>query len=138
MAWFRKAREFFDESIVSNWHFKLIAALAALIIWSYVASRQTLQISFAVPIRFQNIPVGTRLNDQRVDIADVTLAGRRDRILTLKQKEIWVSLDLSGLRAGRNLYLISTRDVIVPAAIEVKDITPRQLSIQLVPETILP
>jgi len=56
----------------------------------------------------------------------------------VNRQQIAVSLDLTGLRIGRNLYLISSRDVIVPPGLEVKDITPMQLSLQLGPELPLP
>jgi YbbR domain-containing protein len=131
--WTRRLPKFFEDHVVSNWQYKLIALGAAVIIWAYVAGHQTVQVVHTVPIRYQNVPSGSRLQDQRVILAEVTLAGRRDRIHTVRARDVWVSLDLSGLRNGRNLYLISTRDVIVPPGIEVKDITPRQVNLQLVP-----
>ncbi len=132
--WFRNLRRFFQEQILPNWQYKLASLVAALIIWAYVAGLQSMQVVFTVPIRFQNIPPGTQIVGQKVTSAEVTLAGRRDQILMLKQKEVWVSLDLSGLGTGRNLYLISSRDVVVPAGIEIKDVSPRQLTIRLVLE----
>jgi hypothetical protein len=132
-AWTRQAPKFFEEHVLANWRYKLIALGAAVIIWAYVAGQQTVQIVHTVPIRYQNVPAGSQLFDRRVIQAEVTLAGRRDRIHTVQARDVWVSLDLSGMRNGRNLYLISVRDVLVPPGIEVKDITPRQLNIQLVP-----
>ena len=131
--WMRRMRKFFEDYVLANWKYKLIALVAAVIIWVYVAGQQMMEVVFAVPIRFHNVPAGSQVVDQKLPLAEVTLKGRRDRVLTLKAREVWVSLELSGLRNGRNLYLLSPRDVIVPAGIDVKDITPRQLSIQLAP-----
>jgi len=134
LPWLRRIPKFAEEYILENWKYKLIALFAAVIIWAYVAGQQTVRVIFNVPIRFQNIPAGSQVSDQKVRTAEVALSGRRDRILTLKRQDVWVSLDLSGLRNGRNLYLISSRDVIVPAGIEVKDVSPRQLNLQLSPQ----
>lgn len=126
-SWLKKAREW----AVTDWKYKGVALLAALVIWTYVAAQQSMQAVYNVPLRFHNVPPGSHLVDPMVKTAEVTLSGRRDRILVLNEQQLSVSLDLSGLRNGRNLYLISSRDVIVSPGIEVKDVSPRQLNIQL-------
>jgi YbbR domain-containing protein len=133
-AWTRTVEKWFQDYVVTDWKYKLVALAAAVVIWAYVAGQQSIQVTYTVPLRFQNMPANLRLLDTKVSTAEVTLAGRRDRILNLNRRQIAVSLDLSGLRMGRNLYLISSRDVIVPPGLEVRDITPRQLSLQLGPE----
>jgi hypothetical protein len=137
-AWLRRLSKWFETTVIENWQYKLIALGAAAVIWAYVAGQQVMQVVHTVPIRYQNLPAGSQIADPTVILAEVTLAGRRDRIHTVRDREVWVSLDLAGLRPGRNLYLISTRDVIAPAGIEVKDITPRQINIQLVPAATTP
>lgn len=133
LAWTRRLPKLIEEHVLNNWQYKGIALVAAVIIWAYVAGQRTVQVLHTVPIHYQNVPAGSRVLEQRPIQAEVTLAGRRDRIHTIESREVRVSLDLAGLRNGRNLYLISTRDVIVPPGTEVKDIKPRQLSLQLVP-----
>jgi hypothetical protein len=132
-TWIRRLRKIFEENVFANWKYQLAALAAAVIIWAYVAGQQIMEISFAVPIRFQNVPTGSQLVGQKLSLAEVTLSGRRDRILSLHRSDVWVSLELSGLRNGRNIYLLSTRDVIAPPGIDVKDLTPHQLNIQLAP-----
>lgn len=133
LPWLRRFRKWIDEYVLNNWQYKLSALAAAVIIWAYVAGQQTVEVVFAVPIRFQNVPAGSRVIDQKLRKAEVTLSGRRDRILTMTRGDVWVSLELSGLRNGSNLYLLSPRDVIAPPGVEVKDITPRQMNIRLAP-----
>jgi YbbR domain-containing protein len=123
-----------QEHLITDWRYKLSALGAALLIWAYVAGQQSMQVMYTVPVQFQNLPAGMKLLAPKVKTAEVTLAARRDVILSLNRRQIAVSLDLSGMRLGRNQYLISSRDVIVPAGIDVKDVSPRQLSIQLGPE----
>jgi YbbR domain-containing protein len=132
--WTRTLGKWLQEYVVTDWKYKLVSLAAALIIWTYVAGQQSMQIILSVPLQFQNIPYGSHMVDPKVSAAEVTLSGRRERILNLSKQQIIVSLDLAGLRNGRNLYLISSRDVIVPPGIDVKDVSPRQLSIQLASE----
>jgi diadenylate cyclase len=132
--WTRTLGKWFREYVAADWKYKLAAMAAAVVIWAYVAGQQSIQVIYTVPLRFQNLTPHMRMLGPNVSTAEVTLSGRRDRILNLHRDQIAVSLDLTGLRAGRNLYLISSRDVIVPPGLEVKDITPRQLSLQLAPE----
>ncbi len=133
-VWWRKLRKFLEEKVLANWPYKLVALAAGIIIWAYVAGQQSMRLVLTVPLRFQSIPAGSALVDQKVDVAQVTLSGRRDQVLTLKPQQVWISLDLAGLRNGRNLYLLSARDVVAPPGIEVLDVTPGQLSIQLAPQ----
>jgi len=136
--WLRHLRKILEDYVLANWQYKLAALAAAIIIWAYVAGQQTVEIVFAVPIRFHNVPTGSRVINQKLNVAEVTFSGRRDRILTLTRRDVWVSLELSGLRNGNNLYLLSTRDVIAPPGVDIKNITPRQLNIQLAPATTSP
>jgi YbbR domain-containing protein len=133
-VWWRRFRKFLDERILSDWPYKLVALAAAFIIWAYVAGQQSVHLVLTVPLRFQNIPPGSVLVDQKTDLVQVTLSGRRQLILALKPDQVWIALDLSGLRDGRNLYVISSRDVTVPSGLEVQDVSPSQLSIQLAPQ----
>jgi YbbR domain-containing protein len=129
--WTRTLANWFQEYVIADWKYKLVALTAAVVIWAYVAGQQSIQVTYTVPLRFQNLTPHLHLLGPNVSTAEVTLSGRRDRILNLNRNQISVSLDLTGLRMGRNLYLISSRDVIVPPGLEVKDITPRQLGLQI-------
>ncbi len=133
--WVRVFNKGFQEYVINDWKYKVVALVAALVIWAYVAGQQSIQVIYTVPLRFQYLPTGLHIVDPKVNTAEVTLSGPRDRILTLNKQQIAVSLDLSGLRNGRNQYQISSRDVIVPPGIEVRDVSPRQLSIQLATDT---
>lgn len=138
LEWKRILEKWFRDYLIADWKYKLVALAAAVVIWAYVAGQQSIQVIYTVPLRFQNLNPALRLLGPNVKTAEVTLSGRRDRILNLDRHQIAVSLDLTGLRMGRNLYLISSRDVIAPPGLEIKDITPRQLSLQLGPEAPTP
>lgn len=117
--------------LLVNWRYKLAALAAAFIIWTYVAGQQSMQGVYTVPILFQNIPSGSELASQSVDTIQVTISGHRDRILSLKELQIWASIDLGGMKIGKNRYPLTKQDFVAPAGIEVKAFTPAKLTIRL-------
>lgn len=117
--------------LLVNWRYKLAALAAAFIIWTYVAGQQSMQAVYTVPIFFQNIPAGSEMVRQAVDTIQVTISGRRDRILSLKERQIWAAIDLGGMKIGKNRYQLTKQDFVAPAGIEVKAFTPTKLSIRL-------
>ena len=131
LKWQRRLKIFFEDKVLSEWKYKIIALLAAFIMWAYVAGQQSMQAVYTVPIYFQNLPVETELINQKIKKVEVTVSGRRDRILSLRERQIWVSLDLTSMRIGKNVYKIKNEDLIVPQGIEIKDITPRKIIIRL-------
>lgn len=127
----RSWTNFLRTKVFNNWQYKLAALAAAFVIWSYVSGQQTIQAIYTVPIFFQNLPAGSEMTRTSAETIQVTLSGRRDRMLSLRERQIWVSLDLSGMKNGRNTYLVTREDVIAPAGLEIKAFTPHKLSIQL-------
>jgi len=125
-------RNFIEDKILNNWQYKLSALAAAFIIWTYVAGQQSMQAVYTIPIYFQNLPVGSILADPKVQKIQVTISGRRDRILSLKERQIWVAIKLSGMHIGKNVYQLTKQDIITPAGIEVKNFSPRKLTIRLI------
>ncbi len=129
--WQKRLRKVVKEKLLSDWRYKLAAVAAAMVVWIYVVGQQSMQAVFRVPVYFQNLPVSMEMVSQKLETVQVTISGRRDRILSLKERQIWVSIDLTGMHAGRNSYKINRNDVVVPAGIEVKDFTPKKIKIIL-------
>ncbi len=129
--WQKRLKKIIKEKMLADWRYKLAALAAAMVVWIYVVGQQSMQAVFRVPVYFQNLPANTEMVSQKLETVQVTIAGRRDRILSLKERQVWVSIDLTGMHAGRNRYKISRNDVVVPAGIEVKDFTPKKIRIIL-------
>ncbi len=127
----RRLKIFIQEKIFAEWRYKLAALLAACVMWAYVAGQQSMQAVYTVPIYFQNLPDDSVMVNQKVHTVEVTVSGRRDSILSLWERQIWISIDLSGMKQGRNVYLITNKDIVVPSGIEVKNVAHRKLVIRL-------
>lgn len=129
--WQRRLRKFMKERVMSDWRYKIAAIAAAFVVWAYVAGQQSMQAVFKVPVYFQNLPENLEMRSQKLNAIQVTVAGRRDRMLSLKERQIWVSIDLGGMKKGRNYYTVKRADVVVPSGIEVKSYTPKKILIRL-------
>ncbi|MBN1595218.1 YbbR-like domain-containing protein [candidate division FCPU426 bacterium] len=128
----RRWKGIFRERLLNNWRYKIAALAAAFIIWSYVAGQQSMQAVYKVPVYFQNLPPNTVLADPKVDKIQVTISGRRDRILSIKERQIWVAIELAGMKRGKNKYSVQRSNIVVPAGIEIKSFTPSQIIIRLI------
>lgn len=129
--WQRRLKKFTEEKVLSNWRLKLAAVAAAFVVWSYVAGQQSMQSVYTVPVLYQNLVDDMEMHHQKVQKVQVTISGRRDRILSLKERQVWVAVDLSGMKKGRNRYVLKRDNIIVPGGIEVKAFTPKRLDIRL-------
>ncbi len=127
----RRLKIFIQDKVFAEWRYKLAALLAAFVMWAYVAGQQSMQAVYTVPIYFQNLPADSEIVDQKVHTVEVTVSGRRDLILSLRERQIWISIDLSGMNQGRNVYRITDKDIVVPSGIEVKNVARRKLVIRL-------
>jgi YbbR domain-containing protein len=127
----RRWKPFWQEKVLSNWRYKLSALAAAFIIWAYVAGQQSMQAVYQVPVYFQNTPTEHVLGNSKIQKIQVTISGRRDRILSLKERQIWVAIDLSGMKSGKNYHKLNKQDIVVPGGIEVKNFTPKKITIRL-------
>jgi hypothetical protein len=132
--WYRRWRTFWNEKVVYDWRYKLGALVGAFMLWAYLAGQQNMQSVVTAPVYYQKFPAGMVMVDQRIHQVSVTLSGRRDLMLGLKNHPVWIAIDLSNMRLGHNVYRITKNDAIGAYGLEVKAINPRQVAITLVPE----
>lgn len=133
-VWFRRARNWVTEKLLIDWRYKLAALGSAFVLWAYLAGQMSMQTMVSARVYYQRSPAGMVMVDQTVQQVQITLSARRDRLLGLKDRPLWVVIDLSDLRVGRNLYRITKQDVMGANGIEIKSIAPHQVVITLVPE----
>lgn len=127
----RRWKKYLEENLLEDWQYKLGALGAAVALWGYVAGQQSVQAVYSIPIYFQNLPPKTEIVGPKIYQVEVRVAGRRDRMQLLRDRPIWIGVDLSGMRPGINRCVLSPEQVSVPSGLEVKDLKPRKLAIQL-------
>ncbi len=114
-----------------NFGLKLLALLVAAALWFTVAGEHTVERSVRVPLEFRNIPDGLELVGDPPATVDVRLRGSSGQLSRLGPGEIIVVLDLKNTRAGMRLFHIQNEQVIRPYGIDVTQVQPPAMSLDL-------
>jgi uncharacterized protein (TIGR00159 family) len=125
--------QFFREAFIDNWKTKLGALVLVTVAWMILAIQQEMQINLTAPIRYENLPAELVVDDGSADTVGLTLAGRRNRVNTLKEEDLSVRVDLSGFSGGDHLIKLSAGNVDMPMGVKVDRFTPPTISIRLKP-----
>jgi uncharacterized protein (TIGR00159 family) len=122
-------QQFFKDAFIFNWKTKLGALV--LVTVAFLAFQQEVQINLTAPIRYDHLPAEFVVDDGSANAVGLTLAGRRNRINTLKQEDIQVHVNLSRFSPGDHLIKLSARNIDMPSGVRIGRITPQNISIVL-------
>ncbi|MBI5787658.1 MAG: hypothetical protein HZA78_02220 [Candidatus Schekmanbacteria bacterium] len=118
--------------IIDNIGLKLISLAAAIIIWFFVVIANKPELSFLVPIKFNNVPKDTELvMDEEAYEVEVRVKGNQSILSNISSRQIVVSQDLTGAKPGEGLYNINSDHVKLPHGLQVSKVTPNQVKIRL-------
>jgi YbbR domain-containing protein len=84
-----------------------------------------------VPLEFRNIPDGIEIVGNAPDSVDVRIRGASAVLSRVQGGEIVAVLDLGSARAGSRLFPIRADEVRAPFGIEVAQVTPSTLALEL-------
>ena len=126
-------QQFFKDAFLFNWKTKLGALVLVTVAWMVLAFQQEVQINLTAPIRYDHLPAEFVVDDGSANAVGLTLAGRRNRVNTLKQEDIHVRVDLSRFSAGDHLIKLSARNIDMPSGVRIGRITPPNINISLRP-----
>jgi YbbR domain-containing protein len=125
-------KEFFKGLLLKNWQYKLGALLTAVVLWYYVASEQNLSVVINVPVEFSSFPSDMKIVNKVSNNVDIKLTGRRDIVNDINKSEIKVAISLKDAHEGKNSYRITPGNIrSVPRGLDIKDITPYSIDIEL-------
>ncbi len=125
--------QFFKEAFIDNWKTKLGALVLVTVAWIILAIQQEIQITLTAPIRYENLPAELVVGDRPVNTVGLRLAGRRNIVDTLKEEDISVHVDLTGLSSGDHLIKLGAGNVDIPMGVKVNYFSPPRISISLRP-----
>lgn len=116
---------------LKKWQYKLLAILAAFIIWFYIVNEQNLSFSMSAPVEYANFPANMKLVNMPPSSLEIALEGRKDILGNMKRSEIRVIVDVSKAKEGMNNYGITAANVInLPGGVLIKDITPAAVNME--------
>lgn len=121
-------RDFFSR----NYREKALAFGLSVLLWTaFVYRSQTVHRSFEVPVAFNLLPATLVVAACDPPTVMVTLAGQRKDFGFLKANDIKLAFDLMEARSGRRTLPITVRDLSFPDGLELEDIEPRKVRIQI-------
>jgi uncharacterized protein (TIGR00159 family) len=125
-------RTFFGDFFIKNWKTKLAALALVSIAWLALASRQQVRVSISAPVRHVNLPQGMMVEEESATGVTLTLSGRSSRMDGLQSRDVRVDVDLSGLPEGKQLIMLSAKNVQLPSGVRIERIAPQKIQVSLI------
>lgn len=110
---------------------KVLAIALATLLWLTVAGEHVVERSLRVPLEFRNIPTQLEIVGDPPATVDVRMRGSSALLSRLDPGEIVAVLDLTGARPGSRLFHLRNDEVRVPYGVEVAQVVPGTLAIEL-------
>jgi len=110
---------------------KTMAVLLAVALWFTVAGEQDVERMIRVPLEFRNKPANLEILGDPPTTIDVRMLGSSALLSRMDPGEVVAILDLAAARPGSRLFHIRPDDVRVPYGVEVLQLTPGTIALEL-------
>jgi len=110
---------------------KAVALVLAVLLWLTVAGEHMVERSLRVPLEFRNLPPHLEIVGDPPSSVDVRLRGSSALLGRIEPGEVVAGLDLASARPGTRLFHIRTAEVRVPFGVDVAQIMPGTLAVEL-------
>jgi YbbR domain-containing protein len=114
-----------------NLGLKLVAVVLATALWFAVAGEPQVERAIRVPLEFQNKPTHLEIVGEPPTNVDIRVVGSSAILSRLAPGELVAVLDLTNARAGSRLFNMRLDSVRVPYGIEVQNIAPATVPLEL-------
>ncbi len=123
--------------ILENAALKIASLFFAIILWFYItpiSMRDTLEVSYVLPLELRNIPEQMMVIGKFEDRINVRLRGRQNVLRVIDPDQLSVSLDLSNVKVGERYYTIDNSNINIPPGtnMDVIRIEPKKIKIDVV------
>ena len=113
---------------------KVLALALACGLWvAFAHQTEMVRRDFSAPLEFRNLASALVLAEPRPKTVLVTLAGEERAFQRFNPESLRVSLDLSAMRAGRQIVTITPRQLRVPNNLAVSRIEPNEIALHVLP-----
>jgi YbbR domain-containing protein len=110
---------------------KVVAIALATLLWLSVAGEHIVERIMRVPLEFRNIPAELEVVGDPPATVDVRLRGSSGLLSRLEGTDVVAVIDLSTARPGSRLFHIRADEVRAPYGVEVAQVVPGTLAIEL-------
>jgi len=116
--------------ITANLWLKLASIFLAVTLWFFVISSGRSVIIKEVPVQYINAPQSLEMVDMAKNVS-VVIEGQKRLLSGLSQGDISVVVDLENMKAGKNSYSLSKKNIKLPKSLLITSILPETLSLTL-------
>jgi YbbR domain-containing protein len=110
---------------------KMVAIALATLLWLSVAGEHVVERIMRVPLEFRNIPAEMEVVGDPPPTVDVRLRGSSGLLSRLEGTDVVAVIDLANARPGPRLFHIRSDEVRAPYGVEVAQVVPGTLAIEL-------
>lgn len=114
-----------------NLGIKVMALLLATALWFTVAGESNVERAMRVPLELRNKPANLEILGDQPTTVDVRVIGSSTLLGRIDPGEVIAVLDLSNARPGSRLFPMRTDAVRVPYGVEVLQVTPGTIALEL-------
>lgn len=112
-----------------NWKYLLISLGVALLLWYTVNAREQIERVVDVRLDYKGLPAGLVVTSGQVNKISVRLRGPMELLRSLSNRELFYTLDLSGLTKGNNIVSLTSDPVPELRAIQAVEVIPPRLTL---------
>lgn len=116
--------------ITENLWLKLASIFLAVILWFFVMSSGRSVIIKEIPVQYINMPQSLEMVDMAKNVS-VVIEGQKRLLSGLNQGDVSVVVDLENMKAGKNSYSLSKKNIKLPKSLLINSISPETLSLTL-------
>jgi hypothetical protein len=121
----------FKQYILENWKLKLLSVVLATMLWSVVYLIGETKKEISVPVSITNLSKGYVIMKRDSAKVDITLTGRVSILKDIKENDVRVSLNMSDIQEGENIFNLSKNNVQIPRGVQIGDIRPSSTKIDI-------
>jgi diadenylate cyclase len=110
---------------------KGLAVVLAAVLWIALAGQQGSEIAMTIPVEYQQIAPTTELRGEVPREVVVRLRGSQLALEALRSRQIRARVSLAQVREGINYFLLTKNHIDLPAGIEITEIRPALLLIEV-------
>jgi YbbR domain-containing protein len=110
---------------------KFVALVLASLLWLTVAGEHVVERVLRVPVEFRNLPSHLQVVGDPPDSVEVRLRGSSALLSRLQPGDVVAMADLQQARPGSRLFPIRNEEVRAPYGVEVAQVLPGTLGIEL-------
>lgn len=121
----------FRELVTHNLGLKALSLIMAVVIWFFVDVGKEMEISMAVPVRFESIPAGLFVAGAPPPPINVRLKGPKVALMKVRAERTILLLDLKGAGEGTTGFPGLESKIRLPEGVRITRITPAALEVRL-------